>query len=322
MNWRHVFLSSLMAVVGGQVSIAMAQRAYPERPIRIIVPYSPGGGNDVVGRVVAARLQERFGQPVLVENKPGAGGSIATDFVAQSPADGYTLLVANNGFTITPWLQKNMAFNPVKFAPVSITVSLPMGFSVNVDLPVKSIAELIAYARANPGKLSYGTAGVGTPHHLAMELFMGMTDTRMVMVPYKGAAGMMLDLIPGRVNVLFSGLDSMLPNYQAGKIRLLAVGERSRLARLPDVPTVSETVPGLEAQIWIGFVAPANTPEAITRRLSDEIKAGVNHPDTNAALRKSGFEVNPTTPEEMRAVMQADYEKWGKVVARAGIKPE
>ncbi len=322
MNWRSGLVAALVAVCGGHAGTAIAQRAYPDRAIRIIVPYSPGGGNDVLARVVAPKLQERFGHPVLVENKPGAGGAIATDFVAQSPADGYTLIVANNGFAITPWIQKNLSFNPMGFAPVSITVILPMGFAVNNDLPVTTIGELITYARAHPGKLSYGTAGTGTPHHLAMELFMSMTNTKMVMVPYKGASGMMLDLVPGRVNVLFSGVDSMLPNFQAGKIRLLGVGERKRLARLPEIPTVSETVPGLEAQIWLGFAAPANTPAAITRRLSDEIKMAVSQPETGAALRKMGFEVNPSTPEEMRSVLQADYEKWGKVVAFAGIKPE
>lgn len=322
MKCSQMFVVGLIAVCAWQSSTVTAQRGYPERAIKIIVPYSPGGGNDVLARSVAPRLQERFGQPVIVENKPGAGGSIATNFVAQSPADGYTLLVANNGFTMTPWIQKSLAFNPMGFAPVSITVTLPLGLAVNNDLPVKSIGELIAYARANPGKLSYGTAGAGTPHHLAMELFSSMTDTKMVMVPYKGAPGMMLDLIPGRVNVLFSGLDSMLPQFEAGKIRLLGVGERTRLARLPDVPTVSEAVPGLEVQVWLGFVAPANTSAAITNRLSDEIRTAVANAETAAALKKIGFEITPTTPGEMHAVMQSDYEKWGKVVKVAGIKVE
>ena len=315
-------LACLAAALALHATGSLAQRNYPDRPIRIVVPYSAGGGNDVLARTVAPKLQERFGQPVVVENKPGAGGNIAVEFVAQSPADGYTLIVANNGFTMTPWIQKNIAFNPVNFAPVSITVALPMGFAVNNELPVKTIAEFIAYAKANPGKLSYGTAGAGTPHHLAMELFQTMTDTKMVMVPYKGAPGMMLDLIPGRINALFSGLDSMLANYQAGKIRLLAVGERARLSRLPEVPTVSETVSGVEVQIWLGFAAPQNTPAAITRRLSDEIRAAVAQPDAAAALKRLGYEINPTTPEEMLAVVQSDYAKWGRVVAAAGIKAD
>lgn len=323
MNWRLVACMAVAFVSQALLaSESRAQSRYPDRPIRIVVPYSAGGGNDVLARTVAPRLQERFGQPVIVENKPGAGGNIAVEFVARSPADGYTLIVANNGFTMTPWIQKNLFFNPVNFAPVSITVVLPMGFAVNNDLPVNSISEFVAYAKANPGKLSYGTAGAGTPHHLAMELFQISTGTKMVMVPYKGAPGMMLDLIPGRINALFSGLDSMLANHLSGKIRLIAVGERARLARLPEIPTVSETIAGVEAQIWLGFAAPRDTPVSITRRLSDEIRGAVTQPDAIAALTKLGYEIRPSTPEEMRASMQADYEKWGKVVATAGIKAD
>lgn len=301
---------------------AFAQGSYPDRPVRIVVPFTPGGGNDVFARAVGQKLGERWNQPVIVENKPGAGGNVGAEFVSKSPADGYTLLVAQNGLTMVPWLQKNLSFDPMGFAPVLIALTLPMGAAVNNDLPVKSVPELIAYAKANPGKLSYATPGVGTPHHLAVELFMDRTGTKMEMVPYKGAAGMLPDLIGGRVNVLFGALNSMLPHMLAGKIRPIGVGEKKRLAILPDVPTIAETLPGYEVPFWFGFVAPAGTPDAIARRIADEVKVVVNLPEVMPQLKKVGFEITPGTPEEMRATLKADYELWGQVVKKAGIKQE
>lgn len=301
---------------------AFAQGSYPDRPVRIVVPFTPGGGNDVFARAVGQKLGERWNQPVIVENKPGAGGNVGAEFVSKSPADGYTLLVAQNGLTMVPWLQKNLSFDPMGFAPVLIALTLPMGAAVNNELPVKSVPELIAYAKANPGKLSYATPGVGTPHHLAVELFMDRTGTKMEMVPYKGAAGMLPDLIGGRVNVLFGALNSMLPHMLAGKIRPIGVGEKKRLAILPDVPTIAETLPGYEVPFWFGFVAPAGTPDAIARRIADEVKVVVNLPEVMPQLKKVGFEITPGTPEEMRATLKADYELWGQVVKKAGIKQE
>ena len=301
---------------------AFAQGSYPDRPVRIIVPFTPGGGNDVFARAVGQKLGERWNQPVIVENKPGAGGNVGAEFVSKSPADGYTLLVAQNGLTMVPWLQKNLSFDPMGFAPVLIALTLPMGAAVNNELPVKNVPELIAYAKANPGKLSYATPGIGTPHHLAMELFMDRTGTKMEMVPYKGASGMLPDLIGGRVNVLFGALNSMLPHMLAGKIRPIGVGEKKRLAILPDVPTIAETLPGYEVPFWFGFVAPAGTPDAIARRIADEVKIVVNLPEVTPQLKKVGFEITPGTPEEMRATLKADYELWGQVVKKAGIKQE
>ncbi len=301
---------------------AQAQ-AFPAKPMKIIVGFTPGGGNDVFARAVGQKMQERFGQPVIVENKPGAGGNIAADFVAKSPADGYTLLVVTNGLTMLPWLEKNLPFDPMGFAPITIALTLPMAAAVNLELPVKSINELIAYAKANPGKLTYATPGIGSPHHLAVELFMDLTGTRMVMVPYKGAAGMLLDLIGGRVNVLFGAINSMLPHMQSGKIRAIGVAEKKRLAMLPDLPAVSESLPGYEVPFWFGLAAPAGTPAAITAKLAEETRSIVNLPDVSARLKQVGFEIAPaTTPEEMRAQMQSDYEKWGKVVKKAGIRIE
>ena len=304
------------------VSLAAHAQPYPSKPIRIVVPFAPGGGNDVFARAVGQKMWERMGQPVIVENKVGAGGNIGAELVAKSAPDGYTLLVAQNGLTMLPWVQKTIPFDPMGFAPVGIAVTLPMGATVSNALPVKSIDELIAYAKANPGKLSYATYGTGSPHHLWMELFMSMTGTKMTMVPYKSASVMLVDLTAGRVDVAFGALNSMLPLIQGGKIRVIGVGERQRLALLPEVPTVVESVPGYEVGFWFGFAAPAGTPSAITTRLSEETRAIVNLPDVGARLRQVGFEINPGTPEEMRSTLQSDYEKWGRVVKAAGIQAE
>jgi len=301
---------------------AVAQGTYPDRPVKIVVPFPPGGSNDVLARAVAPGLQSRLGQPFIVDNKPGAAGNIGAEFVARSPADGYTLLQTQNGITMVPWLSQNLGFDPMQFAPVMIAITLPMVVTVNTDLPVKSIGDLIAYAKANPEKLSYATPGVGTPHHLATELFMNMTGTKMVMVPYKGTAAIALDLIAGRVNVLFSALDTMRPHIIAGKIRAIAIAERKRLAQLPDMPAIAETVPDFEVFFWLGFVAPPGTPDAIAQKLAVEIKAVLALQDTNERLTKAGLTINPGSPAEMRAIMKSDYDKWGKVVRAAGIKGE
>jgi tripartite-type tricarboxylate transporter receptor subunit TctC len=311
--------ASLMLIAG--TGAAQAQ-AFPSKPIRIVVPFAPGGGNDVFARAVGQKMWERMGQPVIVENKVGAGGNIGAEFVAKSAPDGYTLLVAQNGLTMLPWVQKVIPFDPMGFAPIGIAVSLPMGATVSNELPVKSISELIAYAKANPGRLSYATYGAGSPHHLWMELFMSLTGTKMVMVPYKVASVMLVDLTAGRVDVAFGALNSMLPLIQGGKIRVIGVGERKRLALLPDVPTVMESVPGYEVGFWFGFAAPPGTPLAAIAKLNEETRAIVNLPDVSARLRQVGFEIHPGTPVEMRATMQSDYEKWGRVVKAAGIQAE
>lgn len=303
-------------------SPAWPQGNFPDRPIKIVVPFTPGGGNDVLARAVAPGLQMRLGQSVIVENKPGAGGHIGGDFVAKSPPDGHTLLIGQNGLAMAPWLEKNLTYDPMALAPIAITLVAPIMVAVNTELPAKSISELIAYARANPGKLSYATPGIGTPHHLFTELFLSATGTKMVMIPYKGVAGMLTDLIAGRVNVLISSYTSMMPHYQGGRIRGIGIGEPKRLATLPDMPAVAETLPGFNVNFWFGFMAPTGTPEAITRKLSDELRAVVNLPEVSERLKKAGYEISPSTPEEMRVSMRSDYEKWGKVVKSAGIKVE
>lgn len=319
-SWRLFFLAGVAC--GLLPAWALAQTTFPDRPIRIIVPFTPGGSNDVLARAVAPHLQASWGQPVIVDNKPGAGGNIGIEYVAKSAPDGYTLIVVSNGITMTPWIQRDVGYDPLRLAPVTIAVTLPMVVTVNTGLPVRSARELVAYAKANPGKLSYATPGNGTPHHLAGELFKHLTGVDMVMVPYKGTAGIAVDLIAGRVNVLFSALDTMRPHILAGKIRAIGIAERQRLASFPDLPTVQETVPGFEVQFWLGFMAPGGTPDMVTRKLAEGLRAALTVPEVKTRLEQSGMAVDPTDPEAMRSVVKSDFEKWGKVVKAAGIDPK
>jgi len=296
-------------------------QSFPSKPIRLIVPFSPGGAVDVFGRAVGQKLQERFGQPVIMENKPGAGGNIGAEFVARSTPDGYTLLVTQDALSAAPWLYKSLPFHVMKdFAPIGIGAALPMAVVAANKLPVTSISELIAHGRANPGKLSYATPGIGTPHHMATELFMHRTGVKMVHVAYKGSAGILPDLMSGEVQVVFGALNWAAPLVQAGKIRLIAVAERRRLPQFKDVPTVNETLPEFEVKLWFGLMAPAGSPDAVVTLLSDEQRTIVNTPEVRERLAGMGFYSNPTSAAEMRQTMIADFERFGTVVKAAGIQ--
>lgn len=300
----------------------MAQ-GYPDKRIRIIVPFSPGGGTDTFGRIVGQKLQERLGQPVVVENRPGAAGNIGADAVAKASPDGYTLLLAQDSLAIVPWLSKSLPFDPMKdFAPIGVGVFMPMMLVSANSLSVTSLRELIAYTKANPGKLAYGTPGAGTAHHLNFELFLTRIGGTMVHVPYKGATPMMADLMSGNLQVAFSALSSAMPLVAGGKIRVLAVANEERVPQLRDVSAISESLPGYTAHVWFGLMAPARTPAAITGKLSDELRAIVNLPDIRERLTNLGYQVKPTTPAEMTKLMADEYEKWGQVIKTAGIKPE
>ncbi|MBI4291403.1 MAG: tripartite tricarboxylate transporter substrate binding protein [Betaproteobacteria bacterium] len=320
---KGLFAALIAGAVLGTTAATVLAQVFPNKPIRIVVPFTPGGGNDVYGRVIGQKLQERLGQPAVVENKPGAGGNIGAEFVAKSAADGYTLLVVQSGITMVPWVSKSVPFDVLKdFAPLGIGTTQPMVVVVANNIPVKSIKELIAHAKANPGRLSYATPGVGTPHHLVTELFMGMTGTKMVHVPYKGASGMLANLMSGEVHVMIGALNSAIPLFQSGKIRALAVAERQRLRQFEELPTVNESLPGYEANIWYGLMAPAGTPEAITNKLSEEQRAIVNLPTVREQLARVGMDSNPTSAAEMRQIMTTELAKWGKVVKDAGIQPQ
>ncbi len=315
------FVLIAVAMTGIAAVPAMAD-SFPSKPIHVIVPVTPSGGTDVYARLLSAKLQERLGQPFIVENKPGAGGIIGHEFVAKSAPDGYTLLMMSNAITMVQSVSKSLlAYDVLKdFSPIGVGATVPVVVVVANKVPVNSIAELIAYAKANPDKLSYGSPGVGTPHHLATLWFMNMTGARMFHVPYKGAAGMLASLITGELDVAFAALTSAAPHIRAGKIRAVAVAEHQRLAPFKDLPTVSESLPGYEVNMWFGTLAPGGTPDAVANRLSTEQRTILNEPEMRERLANLGFDSNPSSPAEMRQIMATEVARWTKVAKAAGIQ--
>ncbi|ARQ02712.1 LacI family transcriptional regulator [Pseudorhodoplanes sinuspersici] len=302
-------------------SEAIAQN-YPSRSIRIIVPFTAGGGNDVLGRTVAQKLQEAWGQPVVVENKPGAGGNIGADLVAKSPADGYTLLIAaNNILSINPTLNDGTPFDPLKdFAPISLVGTIPVLLAVPSTLPVKSVKELISLAKSDPEKLTFGSAGYGTPQHLSGDLFASMAGVKMQHVPYRGASPMITDLISGQVQLAFGAINTMLPLVKDRKLRAVAVTSDKRLPYLQDVPTVSEDLPGFETDIWIALVAPAGTPRDVVVKINEEVRRIFTLPDVRERLAAQGIEPKTSTPDDLTALVKSDLARWAKVIKDTGEK--
>jgi len=304
--------------------IAWAQ-SYPTRPIHLIVPYPPGGPTDVVARIMANAAAPILGQSIIVESRPGgAGGTVGGKFVAVADPDGYTLLISQVGaLTIAPSLYK-LEYDPLKdLTPVALVAQSPQILTVNAGLPARSPAELIAYAKANPGKVNFASAGIGTQPHLLGELFQLVTDTKLVHVPYRGSAPAIIDLVAGQVQLLFDSPAVLLPHIQSGKLRALMVTTDRRIALLPDVPTVVEAgFPQLVATLWTGLLAPARTPEPVVQKLSAAVNEGLKNPEALDALHKLGVDSKAMTPREFGAFMTAETHKWADVVAKAGVKGE
>ena len=305
--------------------MAMAQPVYPNKPIRMIVPFPPGGPNDILGRVVAAKLTEQLGQQVVVDNRGGAGGIIGAEIAARSAADGHTLLLSGTAsMAINPGLHKKLPYDPLKdFAPISMLGTAPSLLTVHPSLAVKSVKDLITLAQAKPGKLNFVSAGHGTPPHLAGELFKSMTGVEMVHVPYKGGGPALADLLAGQVELYFSGISSVLPFVKENRLRGVAVTSAKRTAVLPDTPTVSESgLPGFEVSNWYAVAAPAATPPAIIKRLNAEILTVLTVPE----LKKRFFELaaDPfgSTPEQLAAYNRTELVKWARAIKAAGITPE
>jgi tripartite-type tricarboxylate transporter receptor subunit TctC len=298
---------------------------YPNKPMRMVVPYPPGGASDVVARLISQYMGETFRQPVVVENRAGANGIISYQFVAQSAADGYTMLMSNVGpSAINPSIYTKIPYDAIKdFAPVSLTNLVPLMLVVNSSLGVNSVAELIAKAKAAPGMLTYGTGGTGTAGHLAMELFMSNAGIRMERVSYKGDGLALNDMLGNQITTMFTTVISGDPHVQSGKLKALAVTTTKRLAAKPDLPTVAELgMPGFEAVSWGGVMVPANTPRAIVVKLNAEINRILKLPDVRERLAKVGAETAGGTPEEFQAYLAAETEKWARVARTANIKVE
>jgi tripartite-type tricarboxylate transporter receptor subunit TctC len=303
--------------------LAAAQQPYPNKPIHIVVPFTPGGSPDVLARTVAEKLQALWGQPVVVDNQPGAGGAIAARAVAHAPADGYTWMVAPNSVLVFAPLLGPVAYDPVKdFAPIGLAISVQNLLVVRPTLPAHNVQELLAMAKARPGQLTYASGGPGSPQNFSLELLKSMSGTSIQHVPYKGAQAALPDLMAGRVDIFLGQANSLLPHVESGRLRLLAGTGTKRYASLPQLPTVGEALPGYSVDIWSGFVAPANTPPEVIRKANADILRILAMPDVQATLAKQGIEVRTSTPAEMAAVVKADLARWGRVVKEANIKPE
>lgn len=305
---------------------AQAQANFPEKPVKFIVPFTPGGSNDVIARVVGEKLSQYWGQPVIVENKPGAGGNVGAGFVANSAPDGYTLLVAaNNVLTINPSLYSRVPFNPLKdFTPISLLGSVPMLLVVNPSLKVNTVSELIAAAKAAPnGGLSYASAGIGTPHHLAAAMFSSMANVPMVHVPYKGAGPAVTDVLSGLVPVMFGASNTLIPHIKTGGFKAVAVTGSQRLPMLPEVPTVAESgLPGYYADIWVGLVAPASVPQNLIVKINADVTRALKDPLVRAKLDQQGLIPAFNSPPEFADLIKKDLARWSKVVKESGAKAD
>jgi tripartite-type tricarboxylate transporter receptor subunit TctC len=299
-----------------------AAQDYPTRPIRWVVGFPPGGSTDVVARILSAHLQERLGQPVLVENKPGAGSNIGTEAVVNSPPDGYTLISVTSANAINATVNKrSLSFDLLKqLAPVAGPALGPSVMVVNPSLPVKTVAEFIAYAKANPGKINMGSAGISTTSHMAGELFKAMAGVDLVHVPYRGSAPALNDLVGGQVQVMFDAMVSTLPLIQSGKIRAIAVTTAAKSEVLANLPTIAETVPGYEAVIWWGIGVPSDTPADIVRKLNHEFNTVLSMPKIKAQLADLGSTPIVGSPEEFWTFAKAEIEKWERVIRLSGTK--
>lgn len=297
--------------------------SFPQRPVRIVVPYTTGGSNDVIARLLAQQLQEAWGQPVVVENKPGAAGNIGASDIAKSAPDGHSLLLTNiNIVSMNPGLIANMPFDPQKdFAPISLLGTTALALVLHPSVPANNVQELIDLARKGPGRLNYASSGNGSPQHMSAEMFKAMTKTSLTHIPYRGAAPAVNDLLAGQVQVTVGVVNQLIPHIRAGKLKALGVTTRKRLAQMPDVPTLDEAgVPGYESEIWLGLAAPAGTPTAIIEQINQAVRKAMASADVVTKLQSQGIDVMVSSPDQMRQRGLEDLKRWGDIIRTAGIK--
>lgn len=323
MRLLHRFLTGFLLLGSLLAMPAAAQSDYPNRPLRWIVPYPPGGTTDLLARLMSTWLTQRLGQQVVVDNKPGGGNNIGTDMAAKAAPDGYTLMLVNPANAINATLYPKLPFNFLDdFAPVGGIIRVPNVMTVTKNFPARNVAEFIDYARKNPDKINMASSGSGTSVHLSGELFKFMAGIQMKHIPYKGAGPAITDLIPGQVDVLFDNMPSIIGHIRSGTVRALAVTSSQRSPALPDVPTVAETVPGYEASAWFGMAAPKGTPPAVIARLNREINAALADAGMRAKLADLGGLPIGGTPEQFWAIHKMETEKWEKIVKFSGAKVE
>lgn len=315
-------LSVLAAIAAGlfiSVGTPSVNAAYPEKPIRLVVPFASGGTTTILARLMAERIGNDLGLPVVVDNRPGAGGNVGMDHVAKSAPDGYTLLMGPIGLAINPALYKNMPFNPINdLAPIGLYGGVPNLLVVNPSVPAKSVAELIKYAKSNPGKLVYASNGNGTSSHLAAEMLKSVANVDMRHVPYKGGGPAMQDLMGGHVDMLFDQMPAVLPQVQAGKVVPLGVSSSKRSETAPAIPAISETLPGFDMVVWFGLLAPSGTPSDVIKKVNASMNKALNDSAFKEKLQSMGVTAMPSSPEEFSRFMKSETQRWGEVVKKSG----
>lgn len=297
---------------------------YPSRPVRVVVPFTPGTGMDIIARTVGPKLSERLGQPVVIDNRPGASGNIGAELVAKAAPDGHTLVISGNPLITSPHLYRNVPYNPLTdFAPISLAAYGTLMLVAYPGAGINTVADLIARAKASPGRINYGSPGIGTPHHMAMELFKDLTGTNLLHVPYKGSAGAVTDVLGGQLNVMFLPIHVAMPLVKAGRLKALAVGSAKRHPTAPDLPTLQELgVKGAEVDMWYGFLAPKGTRGAIITRLDNELRAILAAPDLKATLGNQGMQPTSSTPAEFASLMRREDVRWANVIKKNKIAAE
>jgi len=318
---RHLCRVALLGcILGGAASAALAQ-AYPNKPIKLIVPFAPGGFTDVVARILGQKLSVSLGQPFVIENKAGAGSTIGTDFVAKAAPDGYTLVMVSTTHVISPAIYPKLPYDPIKsFTPVGKLVDSAYVLLVNPKVPANNVAEFIALAKASPDKIHYASSGNGSSQHLMGGMFAAMAGVKMKHVPYKGSGGAANDLVAGVVESSFAGVPNAMAQDPAGRLKALAVTTSKRIPQLPDVPTMQEAgVPGYNASVWLGLLAPAGTPKEVVMKLNAEIAKVLSAADTKKELYAAGVEADISSPEALNTLMVQELDRWGKIIKDAGI---
>jgi tripartite-type tricarboxylate transporter receptor subunit TctC len=323
-TWHGVRARAALAVFAALTAATSMAQNYPARPVRMVVPFTPGGSTDIIGRVVAQKLGEAWGTQVIVDNRPGAGGNIGVEIVAKSPPDGYTLLVGHIGtMAVNPSLYPKLAYDPLRdFVPISLAAYVHNMLAVHPSLPAKTVKDVIALARAKPGALNYGSGGSGSAAHLSVEYFKLAAKIDVQHIPYKGTAPMLTDLIGGQLSLTITGVPPLLAQVKAGKLRGIAVAAAKRLPLLPDLPTMAETVPGYESTQWYGILAPAGTPKEIVAKINADIARGMKQPETAQRLSGEGADPFGGPSEQFGAHIKAEIERWGKVIRASGARPD
>ena len=313
---QTVLVALALCVAGGT---AVAQE-YPNKPVRFVVPYVPGGSTSVISRILAQTFQEQTGQSMVIDNRPGAGSNIGSDLVAKAPSDGYTLLLGTSSLAINTSLYSKMSFDPIKdLAPISSLISAPNVLAVPASLPINSVKDLIDYARANPGRLNYGSSGNGATNHMAMEMLKTMAGVQIQHIPYKGGGDALAGILSGQIQVMFNPASTLVPHEKGGRLRLLAVTSDKRVEGL-DLPTVAETLPGFESSVWFGVFAPAGTPKPIVDKVNAVVNSALKDKEMIEVLRRAGMTATGGTIEQMRSTLATDTVRWAAVVKASGAK--